>query len=363
MVATRKSTSDPFGAPVFLKNVNTSGPEWTPDISHDGLTLLFMRNPGPPEIWASTRRTTDDEFGTPIKLPPQVNMPGYDNGMPHLSADGSTLYFLSNRPGGFGGWDLWQVPIIPIVDFNGDGSADGRDVVIMTAHWGQNCALCDIGPLPWGDGVVGVQDLIVLAERLTKEVNDPTLVAHWALDEAEGMIASDSAGGNNGTILGVPIWQPDAGKIGGALEFDGTYFIVADTVLNPTNGPFSVLAWVKGGMPGQAIISQVDGANWLTTEATTGALMTELTSGGRLSRVLCSDTTIVDGNWHRVGLTWDGAIRGLCVDDIVVAEDTQSDVTACLGGLNIGCGVDMTPGTLWNGLVDDVRIYSRAVRP
>ncbi len=193
-------------------------------------------------------------------------------------------------------------------------------------------------------------------------MNDPTLVAHWALDEAEGTVAYDSAGENDGTILGVPMWRPEGGTVGGALEFDGTYFVVTDTALNPADGPFSVLAWVKGGAPGQAIISQVGGANWLMADAS-GTLMTELTSAGRLATPLSSDTIITDGHWHRLGFTWDGATRSLYVDDVLVAEDTQTGLTGCSGGPHIGCGKNMTPGTFYTGLIDDVRIYSRVVSP
>ena len=155
---------------MFLKNVNAGGADWTPDISTDGLTLFFMRNPGPPEIWASTRRTTDEDFGARFKLPHQVNMPGYENGIPNLSADGSTLYFLSSRPGGFGGWDLWQVTITPIVDFNTDGIVDSIDMCMMVDYWGTDEPLYDIAPSPFGDGIVDVQDLIVLAGHLFEEV-------------------------------------------------------------------------------------------------------------------------------------------------------------------------------------------------
>jgi hypothetical protein len=170
MVATRKSISDSFEDPVFLKNVNTSRVEWTPDISGDGLTLFFMRNPGSTEIWASQRRTKDDEFGVPIKLPSPVNMPGYDDGLPHISADGSTLYFMSSRPGGYGSWDLWQVPIIPVVDFNADGIVDSVDMCMMVDYWGTDESLYDIAPSPFGDSIVDVQDLVVLAEHLFEEI-------------------------------------------------------------------------------------------------------------------------------------------------------------------------------------------------
>jgi len=108
-----------------------------------------------------------------------------------------------------------------LVDFNGDGLVDGGDVLVMANHWGENYAPCDIGPTLWGDGVVDIEDLKVLAEYIGEPVGDPTLIAHWAFDETEGMIAADSAGVNDGTVMGIPAWQPDGGKVGGALEFDG----------------------------------------------------------------------------------------------------------------------------------------------
>jgi hypothetical protein len=362
MVATRKSISDPFADPVFLKNTNTGGPEWTPDISADGLTLFFMRNPGPTEIWVSKRRSTDDDFDAPIKLPPQVNMPGYDNGIPNLSADGSTLYFLSDRPGGLGNWDLWQVPITPIVDFNGDGIIDVKDVVIMTEHWGENYSLCDIGPMPWGDGIVDVRDLVVLAEYI--EPIDSTLIAHWALDEAEGIVAGDSVGNNDGYVVGDPIWVPDGGQVDGALYLDGIDdVIIAGPVLNPADGPFSVIVWIMGGAAGQAVISEPGGANWLSLDPLAGHLMTELTESGRSAGPLLSETNITDGEWHRISLVWDGSNRTLYVDSVAVAQDMQATLAGSGGSLYIGTGNAMAPGTFFSGLIDDVRIYNRAVEP
>jgi len=35
----------------------------------------------------------------------------------------------------------------------------------MVDHWGEDYPLCDIGPMPWGDGIVVVQDLVVLINR------------------------------------------------------------------------------------------------------------------------------------------------------------------------------------------------------
>jgi hypothetical protein len=118
----------------------------------------------------ATRATIYDDFDTPVKLSPWINIPSYTNASPTFSADGTILYFSSDCPGGFGSYDLWLAPIIPTVDFNGDGIVDSADMCIMVDHWGTDNSLCDIGPRPWGDGVVDVQDLIVLAEHLFEEV-------------------------------------------------------------------------------------------------------------------------------------------------------------------------------------------------
>jgi hypothetical protein len=254
------------------------------------------------------------------------------------------------------------MPIIPIVDFNGDGQVDGKDVFILAAHGGYNRPSCDIGPTPLGDGVVDYEDFKVLAGYIGKEIEDPTLVAHWALDEAEGAVAYDSVGDNDGTVLGVPAWRPEGGQVSGALEFDGTTFCVVDPVLNPSDGPFSVLAWVKGGAPGQAIVSQQASAAWLVLDASEGRFASEL-SIDQDGYPLRSSTAITDGDWHRVGFTWDGSACLLYLDDVLVAEAAEDGLAGSTAGLVIGCGPMMATGTRFTGLIDDVRIYRRAVKP
>jgi hypothetical protein len=74
----------------------------------------------------------------------------------------------------------------------------------------------------------------------------------------------------------------------GALQFDGIDdHIITDSVVDPTNGPFSVFAWIKDGAPGQVVVSQQAMANWLTIDAD-GNLMTELKCTGRSTGPLFS---------------------------------------------------------------------------
>ncbi len=91
--------------------------------------------------------------------------------------------------------------------------------------------------------------------------------------------------------------------------------------------------------------------------------MTELKGTGRGSAVLLSQTAITDGDWHRIGLVWNGSSRTLYVDDVEVAKDAQDGLESATAGLYIGIGKAMEPGTYWSGLIDDVRIYNRAVTP
>ncbi len=78
---------------------------------------------------------------------------------------------------------------------------------------------------------------------------------------------------------------------------------------------------------------------------------------------LLSEFVITDGEWHHIGLVWDGSNRTLCVDGVVVANDIQPGLEGSQMGLYIGTGKAMESGTYFSGLIDDVRIYNRAVKP
>jgi len=102
-----------------------------------------------------------DPWQTPANLGPKVNG-STDDSYPRISLDGRTLYFCSNRSGN---WDNYWAPIIPIVDFNGDGIVDLKDFSRLAQYWGQNESSVDIGPMAWGDGRVDIHDVAVLAEH------------------------------------------------------------------------------------------------------------------------------------------------------------------------------------------------------
>jgi len=259
--------------------------------------------------------------------------------------------------------------IIP--DFNGDEIVDMADFSRLAQYWHQDESSVDISPAPVGNGRVDIQDLAVLADYWLKEVLPVDLGAYWKLDEEEGSVAKDSVSDNRGTVYGDPIWQPAGGMVAGALEFDGVNdYVSTQFVLDPSEGPFSVFAWIKGGAPGQVIISQSDGIGtgetWIGIDALGGNLMTGLVPpplGRFVPQPLVSESIITNGQWHHVGFAWDGSYRILYVDGIEVAKDTaaQNPLKSADGGLYIGAGKNLDVGTFFSGLIDDVRIYNVAL--
>ncbi|MHC4539482.1 MAG: LamG-like jellyroll fold domain-containing protein [Planctomycetota bacterium] len=369
-VTRRPTKNDAWTRPVNLgSTVNSPNVDFCPNIANDGLVLIFSSRPPSMygsycNLWLTERSTTSDPWETPVSLGLFINTDDVDH--VDITPDGTSVFLTCLKRSGGSGWqDIWQAPIMPLVDLNADGIVDAADMCIIVDHWGEDSSLCDIGPMPLGDGIIDAQDLMVLAEHLFEEVTDPTLLAHWALDEAEGSMVHESVSGAVDFVMGSPLWQPTDGKAGGALEFDGVDdCVISDSGPNPAAGPFSIFAWAKGGAPGQVVISQPAGTNWLMADAE-GKLMTELRLiGGRVAQPpLSSQTVITDGEWHRIGFVWDGVLRALYVDDTLVAEDTQSGLGASGGGLYIGVGKDFAPGSFFSGLIDDVRVYSRALHP
>ena len=255
------------------------------------------------------------------------------------------------------------------VDFNADRKIDKADVSALIDNWHQDEPAYDIAPPPFGDGIVDVQDLIVVADHLFMEIPPAGLIAHWKLDEAEGSVAYDSAGVFDGTLSGEASWEPANGMTNGALRFDGTdAFVSTPFVLNPSRGPFSVFAWIKGGAPGQVILSQQSGANWLMADAADGSLRTDLKKPGTIGRnasppgpPLISSAIVTDGDWHRIGFVTDVGSRILYVDGVEVAGETATSLEPASEGLYIGAGGNLESGSFLSGLIDDVRVYETAL--
>ncbi len=84
--------------------------EGSQSISLNGKVLFFTGCNRPDglgrcDIYISIKK--GNEWTKPFDIAPPINTPGWES-QPSISADGRTLYFVSNRKGGFGGYDIWK---------------------------------------------------------------------------------------------------------------------------------------------------------------------------------------------------------------------------------------------------------------
>lgn len=98
-------------ATYLSSNINTPQyNEGSQSISLDGKVLFFTGCNRPDglgrcDIYISTKK--GDDWSKPFDVAPPVNTSGWES-QPSISADGRTLYFVSNRKGGYGGYDIWK---------------------------------------------------------------------------------------------------------------------------------------------------------------------------------------------------------------------------------------------------------------
>lgn len=105
-----KKENGKWTQPVQISSViNTRDNEGTTAISADGRMLIFTscvgrKGFGSCDLYVSYKN--GEEWSEPENLGPQVNAASWES-QPALSADGRTLYFISDRPGGQGKRDVW----------------------------------------------------------------------------------------------------------------------------------------------------------------------------------------------------------------------------------------------------------------
>ena len=227
------------------------------------------------------------------------------------------------------------------------------------------------------DGVLSnYADVTVIVDTMARL---STNLLRWTFDDGAGTNVVDASGNaRHGTVVGGATWTTN-GAVGGALQLSGANNFVREVndsaVLNGLK-QFSMTFWLKSADTNQARgVFSADGsgtnATWHLTArpaATFGAgtnLMQAnyVTSRSQAKRVT-ADNTLTNG-WQHIAVTWsNGLAPAVYVNG---AQDQLLKHMVTLRGFITNCpqfivgkGAGDVVNT-WNGLVDDVRVFPRAL--
>ena len=220
------------------------------------------------------------------------------------------------------------------------------------------------------DCKVNIADLSLLASYwLDSDLtcSETGLAGHWKLDETIDVTAGDSSGNNrNGTVNGYAIWRPDGGQIAGAIELDGANDDIQITDYKGITGtnPRTCSAWINTNHVNGEIISWgqngVAGGRWVFKINDEGFLSLETGQG-----YLTGSTWVNDGIWHHVAAVSDGTDTDsiqLFVDGILDRiGDIKSQEINTSSDQDVRIGIFSNSGNFYKGLIDDVRIYDKAL--
>ena len=190
-------------------------------------------------------------------------------------------------------------------------------------------------------------------------ITDPDLIGWWKLDNLSGKTVVDWSGyGNDGTTGGDP--QLVEGAIDLGLDLDGSDYISLDAVADDlTSRNYTLSIWIKTTQGGEGNV-------FASNDSASGHV---LLFGVNNGNVYVDDgpstdwpPAVNDDQWHMITLVQSGTTIKLYTDGVQVASiSTSIDVTTETRW-SIGQEWDgSAPSDFYVGMVDDARIYNRAL--
>jgi hypothetical protein len=193
-------------------------------------------------------------------------------------------------------------------------------------------------------------------------------IGWWKFDEHSGSAAKDSSHllfGHTGKLVNGPKWT--TGKHGGALRFSGSQYVALGDIFQGSYDEFSIACWIKHGssqwqnIVERAVWDRPDGIGLMTDYNGTSVTFGHYDIGAVQSK-----TAVQDNRWHHVVGTLakcpDGYVYSIFVDGELDNTTTNSvGLTATKDGWAIGARYDGT--WTYQGLIDDVRLFNRALTP
>jgi hypothetical protein len=199
------------------------------------------------------------------------------------------------------------------------------------------------------------------------------LVALWKFDEGGGTIAYDSVSNNRGTLVNGPTWT--SGRISSALSFDGTddYVEVGDSPKLEGMDNLTICAWIRPQQnPGQDNVIIVDKVCYTAyrfhvydvDRADGTGLLTSWINGNTCAPTPDVELEMSGSNWYHVVLVYDNnnnEVRYYIDGSLAGTKPLASGAIGTNSApLRIARSNHPTP-QYFRGIIDDVRIYDRAL--
>ena len=212
--------------------------------------------------------------------------------------------------------------------------------------------------------------VLLLAGSAVVSAATPGPVGWWKFDETAGTTAADAVGGHNGTLLGGPTWV--AGKMNGALQFDGTddYVDLPIGSLISTLSDITVATWAdfsNAGGAWQRIFDFGSGTGiymfLCPRVGTNGTIRFAIRTAAVGEQVVNSPATLPSG-WHHVAVTIDAATKTIKLyqDAALVGSGATTLLPKDMGNTTQNwLGKSQWPDALYMGSLDDLRICDRAL--
>jgi type II secretory pathway pseudopilin PulG len=193
------------------------------------------------------------------------------------------------------------------------------------------------------------------------------LVGHWKLDETSGTTAADSSGkGNNGTLVNGPNLMPTGGLIGGTLYCDGIndYVNCGNAASLNITGAITLAVWVKTNDAGNSQYNYFVGkgdTSYAIQHQSSNQIEFFIYDNGAWYNTWYALNTSFNGFWHHLAGTYDRSQLKLYVDGVL--RDTEAHIGSIKStAYNVYIGENsQETGCYYNGNIDDVRIYNRAL--
>jgi PKD repeat protein len=204
--------------------------------------------------------------------------------------------------------------------------------------------------------------LIYLLPQPAAYAADPDLISRWRFDND----ATDSVGTNNGTLTGTASYIAN-GRIDQAISFTSGAVIVPDndSLDFVANEEFTISFWVNGGPQLSCmLLDKRDNTGYqFRYDRGVDLVRFMIYEGGGTVMVAAPITSVIDGSWHHVAGGRNASEVFLYVDGTLIGsapDTTLADLTSNVTDLGIGNYPTGTTGD-FTGLMDDVRVYGRAL--